>query len=108
MSEEKRISIYEYQPEHFGDTILEGVLVDNIATHVVYRHHVPSGVFWTWNYRQLGASNGFSGPWNDAQKRVCEVMNPPTHTRVMSDIAKLTRTLLAEGQLRADAFDEAA
>lgn len=112
MSEDKRVSIYDYKPEHFGDTILEGVIVREVHTSVIYRGGVPSSVAWRFWYPQLRETTphyaGHAGPWCEEHKCICGAPNPPKRDEVMADIATLTRTLLAEGHLRADAFDEVA
>jgi hypothetical protein len=110
VSEEKRVSIYEYKPEHFGDTILEGVIVRDVHTLVIYSSCVPSSVVWKFWYPQCEKTAayyaGHAGPWSD-ERQCIQGVKPPTRDEVMADIAKFTRALLAEGHLRADAFDEA-
>lgn len=102
------VSIYEYKPEHFGDTILEGVIVREVHTMVIYSACVPSSVVWRWAYGQHPIDKTFAGPWCAERKCIKGVTEPPSRDEVMADIAELTRLLLAEGHLRADAFDEVA
>lgn len=112
MSEANRVSIYDYKPEHFGDTIIEGVIVRDVHTVLLYSACVPSSVVWKFWYPQCEKTAayyaGHCGPWSDEKQCLCCVTKPPTRAQVMADIAKLTKTLLAEGHLRADAFEEVA
>lgn len=105
MSNEKTVSIYDYKPEHFGDTILEGVIVRDIQT---FTHGPPwavTGVSWSWRTDQ--GPSVWLGPYTDHRTNFV-VDGPITRAVVMDDIAHLIRALLAEGHLRADAFDEVA
>lgn len=98
------VSIYDYEPQHFGDTILERVFVRDIQTCVLANEGGPYGVTWGWRYDQLQAS--FAGPY-DEQRGIVYGVCPPIRDEVIADITATTSALLADGALRVDAFEEA-
>jgi hypothetical protein len=102
------IPLHKYEPEHFGDMILEGVLVRNARTFSLFDRR--GGIIgWKWELYQ-DPKNSYVGPYpllvNNGMFPWSEV-TPPKRDDVIADIKTWLRACLSSGGLRADAFEAA-
>lgn len=98
-SEEKR-SNDEHNPEHFGDTILEGVIVRDVVVRTE-RDELGGIAGYTYGWRlEQERARFYDGPLPLLQER-------PSRVDVMDLIARHLRPRIALGELRADATEVA-
>lgn len=102
------LPLHKYEPEYFGDMILEGVLTRNVRTFS-WSGCFGGGIGWTWNLDQ-DPINRYVGPYplptGKAMMPWSEV-TPPTRDEVIADISTWLRACLESGLLRTDAFEAA-